>query len=770
MNDIRFAGWLPALIVAAFAIVAPADEPVIRLISEPQARHVLIGPAQGSPVDDYAMRVLAESLERKTGFAFARHAVPPDDTTPCIYVGRRADVDTLQPRQYVARSHGQNIHLYGHGMHGNLAAVTLFVDRVLGRKWYTFQDQRQFDRDASFAVEPFEHRARFAFDHRVAAKATLFEYEYGANMGMENRVRRYPDRYPPGVVDELYNPMFVHTLFRYIPPYPGNEKAAPGQEDVGYFDAHPEYFTLAADGKRVSGRQLCFGSRALRDELTRQILRHISIIGERMLVTVDANDVPGAFCHCAPCKAMAEQYHSLGGPIYDYLFELCELLAEQHPQTRVKTLAYRHSQTQTPPTLPKGMDFPDNLIVMFANVEDMLNADWTDDVNRRTYEDLKAWRKLTPHVQAWYYPNCYGPVAHNMPFANLRRIATDLRLMVDADIEGVFFEFTTPQVSRGDNFLPLQMYVYYQLLRDINADVDQLVATFTDHRYGPAAPTVRRYLTELEHGRLAAPKTLDLTPNAPIDFDGVFAYLSPENLHRWQNYFDAMLGDASLTGVHRDNVARLRRGLDLACLARWLELTEAYPDAFSDHTLLTARLDPPPPGARTLMNNAELRIQTKGHRKPLPEPFASMDASRVHRIMPLNHARGSGAKQRLDSDAAFGRAVTIDKPDAPLTFGVYDTVNKKHLIESVAIPADEISVGGYRIYHVGEARVVPGTILWTSSLSWLTSAAVGDALYEPGEDNLYDFYISLKFAGPDYTQHPDGAGVMCDQVIAVRAE
>jgi hypothetical protein len=379
----------------------------------------IVKPANPTAVDEYAVARLSEYLKQITGAEFpVVEAKAAGEGSHRLFVGispaviKRLGGDPLEKlhdQEHVSRNDGGDVFLYGKGIHGNLHAVMLFLEAELGWRWYSIFEKPVVPAKPSMTLNDFHRKRGFAFASR---ELTLygshdFYYQNGMNMASE-RWGRDP---ASGFVPYLRNDKFVHSLFAYIPPSPD---AIEFRRDftwlprTDYFTSAPEFFSLGQNGQRVANMQLCFGNPALRGELTGNVLRHIEAVPNNRIITVDANDVPGKFCHCPNCLAMEKTYQSPGGPMFDYILELCALLKTKHPAVFAKTLAYRRSQTQNPPVLPGGKTLPENLIVAFAPIEDNYFADWThpDQRIQETYADLKAWNAITVpgNLWAWALP------------------------------------------------------------------------------------------------------------------------------------------------------------------------------------------------------------------------------------------------------------------------------------------------------------------------------------------------------------------------------
>ena len=145
MRALPYAGLLlGTLILAAGEAVAAAE---LHLAQDGTTAYQAVKAERPSPVDEYAVTALADFLLQRTGAAFP--VVAPDQAVPKrphLFIGlsqpmlARVGTDPLArlaDQQHVVRSVGSDVVPYGKGMHGNLYAVVDFMDRTLGRRWYS---------------------------------------------------------------------------------------------------------------------------------------------------------------------------------------------------------------------------------------------------------------------------------------------------------------------------------------------------------------------------------------------------------------------------------------------------------------------------------------------------------------------------------------------------------------------------------------------------------------------------------------------------------
>ena len=352
------AAILLVLVLAHTVQAGTAGKQDIALATNGTTRYRVVGPEHPTPVDLYAVRTLTGYLRQITGADFP--VVPAAElpaNAPALFVGLSAPalkrlggdpLAGLKEQEHVACTRGVDIFLYGRGIHGNLHAVMEFLETSLGWRWYSVYEKPVVPSRPTVTLRPFHRKRGFSFSSREVAVNWNhdFYYQNGLNMASE----RWGKDPASGFAPYLRNDKFVHSLFAYVPPSPACATAHtfPWLPRTNYFETNPEFFSQDPGGKRIPNRQLCFSNPALRAEYTANVLKHLAMAPGNRIVTADAEDSPGGFCYCPACRALEAKYRSPGGPLYDYLFELCAVLGQKHPGVLVRTLAYRRSQTQKP--------------------------------------------------------------------------------------------------------------------------------------------------------------------------------------------------------------------------------------------------------------------------------------------------------------------------------------------------------------------------------------------------------------------------------------
>lgn len=171
------------------------------------------------------------------------------------------------------------------------------------------------------------------------------------------------------------------------------------------FAAHPEYFTLDKDGHRISNAQLCLSNPDCRKHVTGKVLEKIKEKypqGINCFVVASNDHWNRRYCWCPACLALEKQYNSVGGPLWDYMVELCAEVKKAYPDVLISTLAYKGVQ-QTEKA-PDNIVFPDNFIadcafLNYLQTPSEIAAETLENGERfQKYENLKKWTKIAKHV------------------------------------------------------------------------------------------------------------------------------------------------------------------------------------------------------------------------------------------------------------------------------------------------------------------------------------------------------------------------------------
>jgi len=758
---------LRALIAAA--ILAGSMAHALTIADGSQARMCIVLPADASAAEQTAAAELTTYLEKITGAELATMREDVPQPMGRILVGPSQAAKALLPErlieglgsdEFIIRTVGEDLLLVGGRPRGTLYAVYSFLEDDLGCRWLTWYGEESVPTRETLQVEDLDRRGTPALRVRdmTCHTNTTSDRELMKRFLVRNRMQGPDLRFTGdltaygGTSHAFAYPKdgwLVHTLFHWVPP-------------DQHFEAHPDWFSLSGE-QRVKTRQLCFTNPGLRQFLTEAILARIGEADPAGTYSVSAMDWEGAFCQCPQCRALAEKEGTPGAPLFDYLAELGPAVKERYPQAHISTLAYRKGQSEAP---PKTIKLPDNVIIIFAPIDDNFAAPIEHPSNASTLENLTNWRRATDHLWVWYYPNTYGPA---LPCGNLGRAASDFRLFKRIGVEGCYLEHDAPGVYDSRRLSDIQTWLLTKLAWDPDRDLEALVKDFTDHYYGPAGVWVGVYVQHLERATTMMRSTMGWNAGT-----GQHRFLSGLLLETEQ---EVLAWAERLVADDPELLARVRRArmsLDYACILLWDrlgstgairftkdEVVARYRQTYTD-TVSVRNL---PERREALVKAMEDGIHwqaVKTELKPLPAPLDAIPPERIRQLTPETATlHGGGARLVEDPDAAAGFAATMEvsltKPSyAPATlspnafnFGYYDSLTRRQQ-HAYAGAQEPLKAEPYTLYAIGRTALGPQCLVWFD-WSWQVQFPDVSGLYDPDDPRReWDVYASLRFEGPAY--------------------
>ena len=756
-----------------------------------RAKAVIVLPEGPSPAEQTAATELASYLGKITGATFRPVSADQVAGRPRLLVGPSpaarqilgdAVVSALGPEEFMIRTVGRDLLLVGGRPRGTLYAVYSFLEDDLGCRWTTWYNEESVPHRAELTIPDLNRREGPAMivrdivchtnansDRQVMQRFLVRNRCQGPDLNFTG------DLTAVGGTSHHYafpeGGWLVHTLFAWVPP----DK---------HFADHPDWYSLAGD-KRVPNRQLCFTNPGLRSALTEAVLKRIGEDDPQGQYSISAMDWTGAFCDCADCRALVEREGTPGAPLFDYLAELGPKVKQRFPEASISTLAYRKEQSEIP---PKTIKLPDNVIIVFAPIDDNFAAPIDAPSNADTRRNLENWPRATSHLRVWYYPNPYGPA---LPIGNLHKLAQDFRLFKRVGVEGYFIEQDAGGVYDSRRCTDLQTWLITKLMWNPDRDLDKLIAGYTDCHYGAAAPLVRQYLAALEKATASQQTRMNWDAST-----GQHHFLTPELLLSSQRLLDAAEQKAAADAVRLPHVKQLRMSLDLACILKWNQLAAAGEPPFTMQQLTTRYRDTYNAAAKArLLETRQTALLTdltdslKWYAlmkplKPLPPPLGEVSPGRVRQFTPET-ARLFGKAPALveDPTAAAGLAVAMEPsmeqpsyapkglPANVLNFGFYDgaTGRQQHAHAGKEVP---LTTGRYQLYPIGRTALSASCYVWFD-WGWAIQFPDVSGLYDPAApDKQWNVYASIRFEGPAYDPQSEAKQnrFFVDRVVFVEAQ
>jgi hypothetical protein len=529
----------------------------LELAAEGRALVPILLADEAIPAERTAARELAIYLSQVTSAEFEirveGESVP---ASPAVFVGptvfaAEAGVEcaAMGPEEWHLLAASEGLILCGGRPRGTLYAVYRFLEKIVGVRWWTPHEESVPRRDR-LRVARLDQRGRPAFAYRdihgLADPGPFFaRHRINGHFSRLGAEHGGAERYGP--------PRQVHNFHVYVPP-------------EEWFTTHPEFFSEIA-GLRYGGEaQLCLTNPELRELVERRMSAFIRQSGDE--AAPEGNHAPRLFdfsqndwgkpCECDRCSAIADREGGDSGPLIDFLNQLAESIAEEHPDVLIDTLAYAH--TFDP---PRTLSPRQNIAVRLSALYDRNFAVAVSHPdNQRYLMALRGWSAKTRHLRIWDYTVTFGPDG-DLPLPNLSLLSEDYRLYLDHGVDGIFVQHEYPIAA---DMRDLKLWVLMKLLEDPRQSLRALVVDFTDGYYGRAGKAIRRYLRRLETAAEKSPAELGY----PVQSSD-YVYLDGEFLVQAQAIFDraerTLRGDPLL--LRRVRHARI--SLDRATMTHYSE-------------------------------------------------------------------------------------------------------------------------------------------------------------------------------------------------------
>jgi len=751
--------------------------------------YVIIHAEHATKIEVFAAHQLSDYLQKITGAAFPilkEQDAPPDTR---IIIGQGAlckkmlgieRVAQLRADEFIIQGSGSDILLVGERPLGTLYAIYSFLERELGCHWLNWYGEESVPQTQSVSLKEIGRTSAPAFDQR---DIYLRYYQKDISRIWPFMVANGVTRPLPASLEEktgssglryVRHSPAVHSLFYYLVPEIGNHALHVLQKELkehSVFKEHPDYFSLI-NGERVTTHQLCFSNTGLRQMMTDRVLSRMDRMNGRGVFDLSAMDIPGDFCQCSGCQVMVKREGMPGAPLLDYLAELGQEVKEQYPKAWLSTLAYRRQQTEKP---PGQLELPDNLIVVFAPIDNNFAASFQHPSNAVTLKNLKGWAAKNSKLWVWYYTNPYGDAA--LPIGNLTKMGEDFRLFKQVGVTGFFIQHDAG-VSDSHRLADLQTWLVAKLMWNPDQDVEMLIQDFTDAYYGAASETLRQYIALLEEATRSMSTTIIWSSTA-----SQFSFLTPTFLETAQAIFDNAEAAVSTDPVRLVGVRQARMSLDKATLTLWNtldqgsirgmtkeEIAHRYKQTYTDTVRQRMALQYQETHLQSL--NATLKpLMMMTRPKPLPKQLQGIATQRIRRLLPHVAGYSGSAELQGDPQAAAGICVTrATDGELPFTLGYYDESARKFPLNN-KIEKRAITSPSYQLHKLGRTTLNERCVIWITR-SWQISFSASSFYDRAKPDRQWDIYVSLRFEGPTYIEDTKDKTdrVYVDQVILVKAD
>jgi uncharacterized protein DUF4838 len=791
------------LAIAAFYLCcgcAALQPESITLADKGKTVYVITHSVGASKSEQFAARELAVYLGKLTGAEFS--IVIGSNAARSIQVGDTVlaqkasiDVSKLGREEWVIKTVGDTLFIAGGKPRGTLYGVYAFLETQAGISWLT--PAAEFvPSKPTFVIPQLDIQAEPAFAVRYIAsgfglqKPTLAMRQRYQRFVTRNRQNGAYGSVETGFDDRYGSPGSCHTFGNYIPT-------------KKYFTTHPEYFSMAADGKREGrgiaqnlGWQLCLSNPELRKLILKKLKAYIAAdrakaakIGAEppTIYTIDQNDSTKYICLCPECKKITDREGAQSGLVIDFINELADAIRTDYPDVLLMTFAYACTE-QT----PKNIKPRDNVVIRYCDyyISTDLLRPLAHPVNSYSYNILTNWGKISKNLAVWDYPKLYEQTS---PYFHLENTKADLELFLKNNTKILFMEtegYLAPVSHFKDiqSLYPLKAWAIYKLMQNPTLPVKQLVTTFCKAYYGPAAQSMMEYCDFLENAstKTDPDKLIILTP----DHKKYSAFTSRKYLNldfyvKANQLIDQAEKACAGNQKFLLRVSRERLPLDDSLLRFWRTFKAQLPKGKAmpfDQSAIIARAKSnwqawsaatfSPEFHKMIMEQVAMEPLLGGG-LPLSAKFKDVQSSDIFDIT-WHKLHAGRAHIKPDADAAGGKALVLTgdpkQHEKPLKFGIYNSETKKFLVSRTIAPKDLAQDEKFHLYKIGRSTVTPGTYIW-AHWTWYIQQKVDGAFHPDYYDQEWDCYISIKATGPAYVKGSTARNaITVDRVILVKAD
>ncbi|MHA1730944.1 MAG: DUF4838 domain-containing protein [Promethearchaeota archaeon] len=455
-------------------------------VSGGSSEYVVVLPSEHSPSQAFAAEQLISFVSEATGAELEKVVRDIDLPAKCVILGfhpftRDLDgavsPDELGEEGYWWDFGGDKLVIAGSGERGTLYGVVSFLEEFLGVQWLGLE-YTHVPKVRDVAIPALRRVVTPSFQYRMVTYLDLLDPDYSTFLKVN--MNPFAEEHHGGTAGRLSPAHMTHTFYQLVPP-------------KRYFEEHPEYFALVG-GERVQNMgQLCLSNPDVVEIATKAVLRWFDEEPDVMSMGVVQNDCAG-WCECEACREFEARHggaHS--APIVHLCNSIAEKLAEARPGKFVHTIAYTYSLEP-----PENLPIRENVIVVPCDMfpDNCDNRPVGEHPRTERYlRFVERWVELADNVLVWHY--CVDFVHFLLPFPNFRALLGSARAYHRLGVKGILFQGPT-QLGVYGEFQEFRNWFCNKILWDIDLPLDELVPTFFEGFYGPAAGVVREYFDAVQ--------------------------------------------------------------------------------------------------------------------------------------------------------------------------------------------------------------------------------------------------------------------------------
>lgn len=447
--------------------ICPAIHATDYLFADGQTAYSIVLSKDASQSEKTAAREMQALLRIMSG------ATLPIVTHPVnkgVYIGWSPQTGASQPKStdesFTYKTIAGSLYIYGGSERGTMYGVFRFLERELDVHWYTSSFTR-IPKRKDYALPLLSHSESPVIRQRLDFCYDALRHDDWAAHNLLNTQHQLKDT-PYGSMASYWG---MHTFHTLMPP-------------SVYYKNHPEYYSVYK-GKRSDKAQLCLSNRAMRIELTKNLLKAIADNPGHWCYDVSQNDNPWP-CECHACRRLEKKYGGHSGLMVWFVNQVAREVKKIYPDIYIGTFAYKYTRQA-----PKSSIRPaDNVVIRLCDIECcMAHPLEKCEQNRSFLSDMNAWRKIARNIYIWDYTTCFRH--YLLPFPNFEAMAAKFRYFSRSNVIGILEEGAHD--APWSEFSELKQWLIAKLMWNPNQNVDSLAYLFIRDYYGKGAPHIRQY-------------------------------------------------------------------------------------------------------------------------------------------------------------------------------------------------------------------------------------------------------------------------------------
>lgn len=480
--------------VLVWQFVFPCARAGESITQDGKASAVVICSAKVSPSEEHAAAELVHYIEQVSGAKLPLHRADAPEGLPKVQEGLRIFVgnetcrvfhpdislEGLGQEGFVIKTKGKDLVIAGGTKRGTLYGAYTFIEDYCGVRWWSPLDT-DVPKKATLELGEVDRREVPQLElrdamYRQGSDSPAWDVRNKINGMSFNPLNGPRQQHWGGSAYEYFGGSFAHNQHKLV-------------QDSG-IPFEPEMYALTTGGQRAKLQPCSTHPKVV--EGTIKSLLELDRKYPQSPYFVMAHEDNDDYCTCARCKAIDDEEGTHMGQLMYLVNKAAEALEKQNPRAKIMVSAYTWSWLP-----PKKMRPRDNVMIRLAPITQNYFyplANSAIPANQEIEKNFKDWGAISKHNYVFSYSCNF--THYYIPWPNFDSMLANVDFFVANGVKSICYQGT--HTSAGTEFWALRMWTLSKKLWNPGLDNGQLMKTFIEGYYGPAAPMVARYIEVLQ--------------------------------------------------------------------------------------------------------------------------------------------------------------------------------------------------------------------------------------------------------------------------------